>query len=54
MKKDAFKWRPEAEEAFQKLKEAMLTTPILALPNFSKLFIIEADAFGVEIGVVLM
>lgn len=54
LKKDKFKWSDEATEAFQKLKQAMSTTPILALPNFSLEFVIKADACGVGIGDVLM
>jgi len=32
----------------------MCSTPILALPNFTKSFVIECDALGRSIGVVLM
>ena len=32
----------------------MSTTPVLETPNFSKPFVIECDAPGFEIGVVLM
>ena len=52
-KKDAFKWDEEAEKAFQKLKEVMSSCPILALPKFSKRFVVECDALGGGIGVVL-
>lgn len=34
LRKDAFKWSEEAEEAFEALKLAMSTT-VLALPNYS-------------------
>lgn len=54
LKKDAFGWNEEAKQAFQTLKTAMMTTPILALPNYSKEFIVEWDASGVGIGAVLM
>ncbi|TQD70724.1 hypothetical protein C1H46_043741 [Malus baccata] len=52
-KKDGFKWSPAATAAFQELKNAMLSPQVLALPNFSKPFVIESDASGVGIGVVL-
>ena len=52
-KKDAFKWNEEAENAFQKMKEVMSNCPILALPYFSKPFVVECDALGGGIWVVL-
>ena len=47
-------WFLQAEEAFQELKAVMCQPPVLALPDFSKPFIIECDAFGVGLGAVLM
>ncbi|PNX94272.1 retrotransposon-related protein [Trifolium pratense] len=53
-KKDAFVWNEEAEQAFEKLKKSLTTTPVLALPNFNQEFIIECDASGEGIGAILM
>ena len=54
LRKDKFHWGPEAESAFQSLKVAMTQLPVLALPNFSKPFIVEIDASGTGIGAVLL
>ena len=54
LKKYAFSWPLEETQAFQQLKEAMCKAPILATPNFIKTFIMECDASGNGIGVVLM
>nr|GEW17881.1 hypothetical protein [Tanacetum cinerariifolium] len=51
--KNAFVWNNEAEEAFLKLKEAMMCAPVLKLPNFNEEFVVEIDASWERIGVVL-
>ncbi|GJS23053.1 zinc finger, CCHC-type containing protein [Tanacetum coccineum] len=43
----------EAQTAFEKLKSVMTQTPVLQLPDFNEIFIIEADASGIGIGAVL-
>jgi len=53
LKKEAFKWTPEAETTFVQLQKVMTSAPVLALPNFQLPFILETDAFGTGIGAVL-
>ena len=54
MKKDAFSWTTEATQAFEKPKDAMCKAPILTTLDFKKPYIMEFDALGNGIDVVLM
>jgi hypothetical protein len=54
LKKKSFTWTLAIAQDFQTLKMAMCTTPVLSLPNFTKTFVLECDASGKGIGVVLM
>jgi hypothetical protein len=53
-KKDAFSWTLEATKYFEQLKEVMCKSPVLTTLDFTKTFILECDASGNGIGVVLM
>ncbi len=53
-KKDIkFQWSDECENAFQKLKTCMVTTPVLIYPNMHKPFILSCDASGEAISYIL-
>ena len=54
LKKDSFHWSTQVDLAFNTLKQAMSQPPVLALPNFTKPFVIECDALGTSLGAILM
>lgn len=49
-----FVWTSVQEEAFHLLKQALSTTPVLALPDFTKTFVIETDTSEKGVGAVLL
>ena len=52
-KNTPFVWTSSCQAAFDKLKELLITPPILAFPNFELPFILETDASGMGLGAVL-
>ena len=48
-----FLWEPIHYDVFCKLKQLLITAPVLAFSDFARGFILETDAFGVELGVIL-
>jgi hypothetical protein len=53
LKKEAFTWNTNAEQAFITLKQALVEGPALQLPNFDDAFIVNCDASGTGFGAVL-
>jgi hypothetical protein len=53
-KTNEFEWMPEYEHSFQTLKQKLTTTPVLALPNIQKDFVVYCDASRQGLGCVLM
>lgn len=50
LRKDKFEWSDKASAILERLKIAMITTHVLALPDFFLEFVIETDVCGVGIG----
>lgn len=48
-----FLWNKEAQEAFEVLRNKLITGPILALPDITKPFVLDTDASNEAIGAVL-
>lgn len=48
-----FIWEEEQEQAFQSLKNALTTEPILCYPDFKKEFILTTDASKIALGAIL-
>ena len=54
LKQGRLNWQQEASEDFEKLKQAMMMAPVLALLDFDQDFVVASDASKFGIGVVLM
>jgi hypothetical protein len=52
-KGQVFAWTFATEQSFQALKSALVSAPVLALPDFNKTFVVETDASNKGIGAVL-
>lgn len=54
LRKDVpWQWEKEQQDAFNKLKEVMVSAPVLAHPDQEKPFILETDASDIALGAVL-
>ena len=52
--KKMWKWKEEQQQSFEMLKQALQTTPVLALPNKDDQFILDTDASDKAIGAELL
>lgn len=52
--REKLEWTNQADQALQKLKEALVSAPILANPDFTQPFIIETDSSDLAVGSVLV
>jgi hypothetical protein len=52
-KEERYEWKDAQQEAFETLKECLVTAPILQYPDFDKTFYLYTDASGSGLGAVL-
>jgi hypothetical protein len=53
LKKEGFRWNDDDDCAFRALQQALTSAPVLQLPAFDCDFIVECDASGSGVGIVL-
>ena len=53
LKNTPFEWNQRAEDAFVTLKELLTTEPLLQYPDFTKPFVLTADASNEDLGAIL-
>lgn len=44
LKKGDFEWAEQTQKALISLKQALTSAPVLVVPDFSKIFVVETDA----------
>ena len=52
-KKVPFEWGPDHQQAFDALKEALTSAPVLGKPDYKKDWVLEVDASDIALGAVL-
>jgi hypothetical protein len=53
LKRNALRWTPDTITAFESLKETLTMVTVLQLLDFDKAFMVDCDASGSGIGVIL-
>ena len=48
-----YEWTDRMQAAFERLKDALTTAPVLVYPDYSKQFIVSTDASSIAVGAVL-